>query len=303
MATVGRFLVTSVLLQYRIISRLLIPLLLGVAACNPQAKQIADENPAVGSVASVDGVQIWYDVYGEGSPALVLVHGWSCDRSYWSEQVDSLSEHYRVVAVDLGGHGESGLGRKDWTIDLFGADVAAVVDSLGLDSVVLVGHSMGGDVIFQAARRLPGKVEALIMLDTYKQLGAANSDADIDDVVSEFDADFSGVTEKYVRGYFAAQADPSLVNKVAEDMAAAPPEVALSAIRSSFEHAREMPRLIEELRIPVVTINPDDAPTDLVSMEEHGVDVVIMPGVGHFLMMEDPKRFNELLKSILNEYL
>jgi pimeloyl-ACP methyl ester carboxylesterase len=181
--------------------------------------------------------------------------------------------------------------------------VASVIESLDVDSVVLVGHSMGGDVIFQTARLLPDRVEALIMLDTYKQLGVWNSDAEIDEIVAEFKSDFSGVTERYVRGYFPTRTDQSLVDRVATDMAAAPPAVALSAIRSSFQHAREIPALIEQLDIPVVTINPDDAPTDLGSMSDHGVDVVIMSGVGHFLMMEDPDTFNDVLLSTLDDLL
>jgi pimeloyl-ACP methyl ester carboxylesterase len=139
------------------------------------------------------------------------------------------------------------------------------------------------------------------MLDTYKQLGSGNSDSEIDEIVAEFTADFSGVTERFVRGAFAADADQSLIDRVATDMASAPPAVALSAIRSSFQHAREVPGLIEELGIPVATINPDDAPTDLESMSEYGVHVAIMSGVGHFLMMEDPGRFNDLLLSTLDD--
>jgi pimeloyl-ACP methyl ester carboxylesterase len=160
---------------------------------------------------------------------------------------------------------------------------------------------MGGDVIFQAARLLPGKVEALIMLDTYKKVGPWRSDSEIDEIVAEFEADFSGVTERYVRGYFPTHANQTLVNRIATDLAAAPPAVALSAMRSSFRHAREVPALIKELGLPVITINPDNAPTDLTSMSNHGVDVVIMAGVGHFLMMENPAEFNELLLSTLDD--
>jgi pimeloyl-ACP methyl ester carboxylesterase len=231
-----------------------------------------------------------------------LIHGWSCDRTYWAEQVGPLSAKNRVVTVDLGGHGESGLGRDDWTIAAFGADVAAVVEHLDLDSVVLVGHSMGGDVIFQAARLLPDKVKALVMVDTYKRFGAWNSDAEIDEIVAEFGADFPGVTEKLVRSFFPANADPEIVDKVAYDMASAPPDVALSAIRSSFRHAREMPKLIDEVGIPIVAVNPDDAPTNLESMGQFGVKVEIMSGVGHFLMIEDPESFNGLLLSKLNGF-
>jgi pimeloyl-ACP methyl ester carboxylesterase len=290
-------------IQAACVARLSLLALLVVLACDSKADQTVSTDPVVGTVSSVDGVPIRYSDYGQGQPALVLVHGWSCDRSYWSEQVGPLSRDHRVITIDLGGHGESGIGREDWTIASFGADVAAVVESLKLESVVLVGHSMGGDVVFQAARRLPGKVEALIMVDTYKQLGSPRSDSEIDDIVAHFSTDFPDVTEKFCRGLFPPNADAALVDRVASDMAAAPPAVALSAIRSSFQHAREIPGLIDQLNVPVAALNPDDAPTDLESMHEHDVHVVIMPGVGHFLMMEHPGRFNDLLLSTLDDLL
>jgi pimeloyl-ACP methyl ester carboxylesterase len=264
--------------------------------------QPSGATPEVDTAISTDGVPIKYEVHGDGVPALILIHGWSCDRSYWAEQVGPLSEHYKVVTIDLGGHGESGLGRDDWTIDSFGADVAAVISSLDLQSVVLVGHSMGGDVIFQAARRMPERIRLLVMVDTYKQLGTSRSEEEIDALVAQFEPDFPAVTEQFVRGMFPADAEPALVDRVALDMASAPPAVALSAIRSSFRHAREVPGLIEQLRIPVVAINPDDSPTDMASMAKYGVDVEIMPGVGHFLMMDDPEGFNEVMLSTLAEY-
>lgn len=288
--------------RFQIAAHLLVPLLLAASACDSRTNHPSAASSAVGTAVSSDGVAIQYEVHGDSAPALVLIHGWSCDRSYWAEQVGPLSRHYKVVTIDLGGHGESGLGRENWTIDSFGADVAAVIASLNLESVVLVGHSMGGDVIFQAARRMPQRVRLLIMVDTYKQLGAPRSDEEISALVAQFEADFPAVTERFVRGMFPADAEPALVDRVALDMASAPPAVALSAIRSSFRHAREVPGLIKQLRIPVVAINPDDAPTDLESMAGYGVDVEIMPGVGHFLIIEDPDGFNEMILSTVAEY-
>lgn len=266
---------------------------LAIAACGAGDSQ--PPSPGSGSVMSADGVDIRYESHGNGYPALILVHGWSCDRSYWAAQVEPLSRKFRVVTVDLAGHGESGMGRSAWTIDSFGADVAAVADALDLESVVLVGHSMGGDVALQAARRLRGRVAGLIMVDTYKKLGAPRSDEAIDAMVEELAAEFPTATEQFVRSMFPAGSDPALVDRVALDMASAPREVSLDSLRSSFLHAREVRRLIESLGVPVIAINPDDAPTDRVSMTEHGVEVRIMPGVGHFLMMEEPALFNDLL--------
>src|SRR4030095_213268 len=134
--------------------------------------------------------------------ALVFVHGWSCDRSYWEGQMDFFAKHFKVVAVDLAGHGESGLGRKDWTIEAFGDDVASVVNTLALQHVILIGHSMGGDVIAEAARRLNGRINGLIMVDVYKKLGPGRTPEEVHAFVSRLRNDFADSTRLLVRSMF-----------------------------------------------------------------------------------------------------
>ena len=124
---------------------------------------------------SRDGVEIAYSTYGTGedadAPAVVLVHGWAGNRAYWAHQIDFLAERYHVIAIDLGGHGESGLGRADWNLAAFGDDVVAVVDEVGAQKVALVGHSMGGDAVVHAARRLGDRVAGLVWVDAFRSLG------------------------------------------------------------------------------------------------------------------------------------
>ena len=62
---------------------------------------------------SSDGVDIHYEVHGEGEPTLVFIHGWSCDRSYWQAQVEYFAKQYQVITIDLAGHGESGTNRSE----------------------------------------------------------------------------------------------------------------------------------------------------------------------------------------------
>lgn len=252
-------------------------------------------------VDSSDGVRIAYEVHGESSPALVLVHGWSCDRRYWDGQVEPLSKSYKVVTVDLAGHGESGLGRDAWTMAAFGADVASVVEKLDLKSVILIGHSMGGDVIMEAARRLPGRVVGLVWVDTYRKLGSSRSDQQAEALVRPFREDFAGTTNSFVRSMFRIDADKQLVEQVAEDMSAAPPTVALGALASALTYDREIPPALSELKLPVFALNADYQPTDVESLERHGVEVVTMLQTGHFLMMEDPERFNALLIKVIHK--
>lgn len=254
---------------------------------------------SVATAVSTDGIPVRYEVRGDGAPALVFVHGWSCDRRYWSAQVDYFADRHQVVAVDLAGHGDSGLGRKAWTMPRFGADVVAVVKRLGLRRMVLIGHSMGGDVIVEAALRLSGRVTGLVWVDTYSSLGQTESVDQIEEFIAPFRADFVTCTRDFVTRMFLPGSDPELVEWVAADMASAPPEVALDAIRYAVANEPAAVAGLRDAAVPVVAINPDYRPTDVDSFERHGVKVVLMPGVGHFLMMEDPASFNRTLGQII----
>jgi pimeloyl-ACP methyl ester carboxylesterase len=250
-------------------------------------------------VRSADGVAIAYDACGVGAPAVVLVHGWSCDRGYWSGQIEALAQRFRVVAVDLAGHGESGTDRSAWTIGAFGDDVAAVADALALANIVLVGHSMGGDVVVEAARRLAGRVAGLVWVDTYRTLGTPRSDAELEAFRSPFRTRFAEHTRSFVRGMFPPGCDPSLVERIAADMASAPPAIAIASLEALTGYEREVAAALGELKLPLVAINPETTANDVASMQRYGVEVVTMPGAGHFPMIEDAKRFNALCRGAI----
>ena len=104
-------------------------------------------------------------------------------------------------------------------------------DTPGLEDVVLVGHSMGGDVILEAARRLSTRVGGLIWADTYSALPEMSSSEDVQRRMGPFRAKFAEETQRFVRTMFGVNADPSLVERIARDMSAAPVDVALGAWR------------------------------------------------------------------------
>jgi len=223
------------------------------------------------------------------------VHGWSCDRSYWRSQ-----DFPSVVALDLAGHGESGSGRSAWTMSAFGEDVVAVVRALSLERVVLIGHSMGGDVVVEAALRMRERVAGVVWVDVYRELGLPVRD--VPERVAPFRRDFREATLAFVRAMFPPSADRALVEWVAEDMASAPPEVALPAMVEAWGAGRAMPGLLERLGLPVVAINPPEPASDAASLAAHGVELVTMPGVGHFPMLEDPARFNAILREVVARF-
>jgi pimeloyl-ACP methyl ester carboxylesterase len=256
----------------------------------------------VATVKAPDGVEVRYEAAGSGEPALVFVHGWSCDRSYWRAQMDHFAGSHRVVAVDLGGHGESGLGRKDWTMAAFAGDVRAVVEALGPGKVVLVGHSMGGPVILEAARLMPERVVALVSVDFFNDVDRRFSAKEREGFLAPMRAAFPKATEAFVRQeMFTPRSDPKLVDRIARDMAAGPPAVGVSAMEHLLRY--EQGAALAAAKVPVRLINADKWPTDLEAARRHKPDVglAVVPAVGHFLMMEAPDEFNRLLARAVSE--
>ena len=257
-------------------------------------------------VRSHDGVEIAYTRHGhaEHRPTAVLVHGWAGNRTYWANQIDVLAERHHVVTVDLGGHGESGTGRADWNLRAFGDDVAAVVEEVGATDVALVGHSMGGDAVVYAACTLGERVRGVVWVDVFRSLGdePISSAEDVAAFVEPFRTDFGAATERFARSLFPETADRALIDRVAADMAAAPRDATLGSLGYALNRHPPILAALAELQVPVVAINPDVGPTDTASLRRHGVEPIVLTGVGHFPMLEDPDQFNPILLTTLASF-
>lgn len=249
-----------------------------------------------GTAKSADGVPIHYEAEGSGEPALVFVHGWAIDGGYWVAQVPVFARTHRVVTLDLAGHGRSGRGRKDWTVAAFGQDVCAVVAASGLKKVVLIGHSMSGNVILEAARAMPGRVVGLIPVDTLLDVDQVTSDAEIEGALAAFRSDFKKAAGGFMRQYmFTPTTDPKLVEAVVKDATSFPPEIGVPALEQVWRHD---PRpLLAEIHVPIVAVNADKFPTRTDHARRYApqFDALIVKGVGHYLMREDPAGFNAQL--------
>jgi len=264
----------------------------------------AEEKPALGTVKSADGVEIRYEVRGSGNPALVFVHCWQCDRSYWEQQLPHFAAKYTVVALDLAGHGESGHNRTVWSPETYARDVQAVVEHLKLPQVILIGHSMGGPVVAEAAPLLPGKVLAIIGIDTFNNIGQIPDPKQMEPFFAAMKANFAATTDGFIRGMmFPAGADPALVDRIARDMSSGPADIGIASMESLWK--LNLGPVLEQAGVPVYCVNADKFPTDTAAGQKHAklFKVRILPGTGHFLFLEKPGEFNKLLDETLAEIL
>lgn len=260
----------------------------------------------MGSITrSFDGVPISYSVYGDGGVTLVFVHGWSCDSRYWRYQIPYFAQKYKVVTVDLAGHGHSGSTRSDYTMEAFAEDVQAVAQKIDGQQMILIGHSLGGDVVSHTARLMPDRVIGIIGVDTLHNAGLRHTKEEYNEVVKPFEDDFEATLDSFVRGMFTADADPMLVAWIVNDMQAANRHMALSTLRNYIDQfvTGEATTVAEQVPVPVRVVNADLWPTNMEENRRYyrSFDALIMPHTGHFLHMEQPDEFNRNLDLMVND--
>lgn len=267
----------------------------------PSEISAPDTRPQKGSAKSADGVELSFTHRGSGETALVLIHGWMCDSTFWEAQVDVFAEEFAVVAVDLGGHGESGRDRKKWTISSLGSDVQAVVEAANLRRVILVGHSMGGPVALYAAQLMPQKVIGVVGVDTLADAEFRWDPDRVGQIVERYREDFVGTCGVFVKMMFTDQSEQNLVESVTARMCDAPPEIAIALFEDTSSY--DMKAQFEAVHVPVRCINADGFPTQVESNRKYSddYDAIIMKEAGHFLMMERPAEFNQHLQTVLDE--
>lgn len=282
-------------------TRLVLPLLGSLLFLFLAVVQARAEWPRV--AFSKDGSPISYEIHGAGEPTLVFVHGWSCDARYWRAQIPHFAKGHRVVVLDLAGHGHSGLSRTRYTMAAFGEDVQAVTESVGSKNVILIGHSMGGSVIAEAARLMPDRVVGLIGVDTLENIEYPVTAEELKKMTEPLEKDFRTGSRQFVGEMFLPQTDPQLREWIIADVSAAPPAVALSAMTEMMTQyiTGDAARIFEQLRIPVITVNGDLWPVNYEANRRHmfSYQAIVLEKADHFLMMDRPDEFNgELEKAI-----
>jgi pimeloyl-ACP methyl ester carboxylesterase len=257
-----------------------------------------------GTARSDDGVTIHFQVHGKGSPTLVLVHGWALDRRLWDGQVPPLAARHRVVTLDLAGHGESGRQRAQWTMAAFGPDVKAVVEAVNASQVVLIGHSMGGPVVLEAARRMTERVKGVVLIDTLLDVEQRSSPEEVEAYASQLEADYKTTVTQMSAEYLFTPSTPEAVReRVLSHATAMPPGISIALLRQSWTYD-PLPAL-REIKAPIRAVNGDKFPTNVEVNRRHmpGFQAIIVTGTGHYPMLEDSVRFNSALDQALNQVL
>jgi pimeloyl-ACP methyl ester carboxylesterase len=245
--------------------------------------------------ADFGGTKVHYNSVGKGSKAIVFIHGWNCNADVWKDSVNAFPE-YRVIAIDLPGHGQSDKPKTDYTMDYFAKSVEAVLKDAKVGKAVLVGHSMGTPVARQFYRLYPKKTLGIVIVDGLLRwiMDKASSDA----FYTALRADYKTTSTQFVDGVIQPVKDEKLKKFIRDTMLSAPDYVGRSAMES-FQAEKLWDT--DKINVPVLAIMAESpwwaSDTDeFYASLAPNLDFRMWQGVSHFLMMEQPEVFNKAVK-------
>jgi len=259
------------------------------------------------TIESFDGVNISFDNEGKGDPVIILIHGWSNTRNIWEAQISHFSEKYQVIAVDLPGFGKSGNNRIDWSIASYGKDIAAIIQRLNLNKVVLVGFSLGAPISIECANLIPDHIIGIVLVDALKEVElkipppmAHYIDSLMMDLVTH------PTKEKLVeRNFFKKNIDSTYL-RILSILEVDSHIGWRESIAGNIEWQNEQcTNKVQNVKVPIIAINSDIQTTNVESFRKYAptFKVKIVEDVGHLIMWDNTEMFNQLLDESILEFM
>ena len=258
------------------------------------------------TVNSFDGVSISFDNEGKGETTIILVHGWANTRSIWDAQVSHFSEEYQVIALDLPGFGKSGNNRSEWTIASFGEDISTIIQQLNLKKVVLVGFSLGGPIVIEAANIASDQVIGVVLVDNLQEV-EMNFPPPMAQYLDSLMMDLANnpTKEKLIGGEFFKKNVDSAYHRVVSLLEGASHIGWRESLADMVNWQNEScMNSIQSVKAPIIAINSDQHPTNVEAFRKYAptFKAKIVEDVGHLIMWDNTEEFNRLLKESIQEF-
>jgi len=256
---------------------------------------------------TVNGVNLAVEVRGEG-PAVLFVHGYPLDRSIWSHQIAAL-DGFRRIAPDLRGMGASDAPDLGYSMETYAADLAALLDALGVDEIVLCGLSMGGYIAFEFLRRWRRRVRGLVLMDTRAEADSAEGRRGRDAAAADGrERGAEAIAEAMlprILGSTTRSGASLTVERVRAMMASTPVAGIVGALTAMRDRPDSTPLLPTLAGLPtLVMVGEEDVltpPASARAMAEAipGARLVMVPGAGHLSPVERPVETTRALLEFL----
>lgn len=277
-------------------------LLLLTTACSNHRETSFD--PFQYDPKAYEPVKLNYTVKGSGDTTLFFIHGWNLDHTYWQNQEADFSSSYRLVLLDLAGCGDSGKNRTNWTIESFARDITTIIDQERLSNVVLIAHSMGGEIALDVAAANPKKVIGIIGIDNLKNVGMTITEENkkgMQPYIQEFLANYPKMAEDMARSFIVSK-DSAIVQRIVNSYKEADPTIAVPTLMNLYPKAAEAKNKLRLMPFAMKFVMSTNTPYDEKALKTYckqGYQIITIDSTGHFPMIERPRQFNKALHQLL----
>ncbi len=264
----------------------------------------------------INGTKLFCKCTGAGDPPLVFVHGFACGHDDWRYQVEHFGRDNLTVACDLRGHGRSGSGPGDYTIETLSDDLGHLLKSLHIRPAVLIGHSMGCRVVLQTYSIMPELVAGLILVDGSCLAVGNRRDAEQKARQMMHSTGYTAWMRRTFSNMFTSGAAASWQTSILKRAMALPEKVGIPLFASLCGwDAEKMDSTLAQISVPLLliqstTVNANlervslqpGANTPWIGLVENHVPrarIEIVGDTGHFPMLEAPEAVNQLIASFL----
>ena len=252
-------------------------------------------------VKTSDGLNLFYKKSGNGKTALFFVHGWLGNAEWWNKQQAYFDKCYTVVSLDLPGHGKSDVNRGEWTSNAYAMDIKTVAEQLDVDQIVLIGHSMSGAYVLEAALYM-SNVCGVVLVDTLKDIEKQMTLIQAEEMLfSKYRSDFNNAVDNLLPNFlFCNQTPQVLIEQLKGEFLSHPSDLAIKVIEPLYK--MNIKAIVSEVNIPVRGINSDFSPTNIENNLNYfkDYDYKSIHQTGHYPMLEKPDEFNTVLSEILD---
>lgn len=247
-----------------------------------------------------DGMALAYRDLGSGGLPVVLLHGWACDHTFLQPQLEHFSGSHRVIAVDLRGHGESDAPDSRYTLAEFADDMHELITALRLPPVVVIGHSMGGQVALELAARHSAEVSAICLIDSVV-FPPVSLTAQLRRLLPELAGpDYLDVLSEAAGALFLETDDPVRKAELLRKMGRTPRHVAVTAFRGHLLDY-DFAVAVAACEVPAAYLGAARALADLDRFRSLCPQLMTGQtlGSGHFSPLEVPDQINSMLDRFL----
>src|SRR5690242_9164773 len=242
-----------------------------------------------------------------GKATLFFIHGSFINKDYWQTQLYHFTPHYRVISPDLAGHGKSTSHGDDFTIQKFGETIAAMINKLKLTNVILIGHSIGGDIMLTTNEKIDQSIIGLIGIDYFKNAGSPLPNEVIAQIMNDLRNNFVNTNAAYAKNTLLTEkTNKSITERVVRDFTLISPKVGIPMNEDLFHFPKKEETLLKKLTKKLHLVNVDYQPTNeeiLMNILKDNYKLKNIKGSCHFPMLENPADLNDALEFFIEDIL